>query len=246
MPLGTFSYNCEETADILSQPTISTEFLHIQSNEFKVRDFERTSKQALNSQLHCATLSEYLKVQRIPRGLRVPLRPTFFKDNKEFCSKFEQILNKCSLDLMTLTVEFLHKEIANLQEKVSSIETQLQTTVPTEEFSSLQTKLKTSLDTFKKEQETKKRQKFFRDADDYLNDRVYKWQDNFQSYKSRRRRYRSPATSSASSLEGEYQDQSTFSFLGTNRGRPPRGRRGGARDIARDQPPTMATRSQRR
>ncbi|CAJ0935589.1 unnamed protein product [Ranitomeya imitator] len=46
-------------------------------------------------ELHYVTLAEYHKVKHIPRGLRGSLRPTLFQDKRDYCLKFEGILNKC-------------------------------------------------------------------------------------------------------------------------------------------------------
>ncbi|CAJ0955405.1 unnamed protein product [Ranitomeya imitator] len=167
-----FSYSETEVANIVSQVTACSDFLQVSGSEFKSRDLERETRHLVSLELHSITIAEYLKTQRIPRGLRVSLRPTLFHDNSEFCSKFEQILNKCSVDLMTLTLDHLNKEIKNCQEKVSSIEIQLKDSLPKEEFDSVKTRTKENVDNFKKETEKRKRQKFIRDTQDYLQKRV--------------------------------------------------------------------------
>ncbi|CAJ0920486.1 unnamed protein product, partial [Ranitomeya imitator] len=146
-------------------------------------------------------IAEYIKTQRIPRGLRVSLRPTLFQDNSDFCSRFEQILHKCSVDLMSLTLDQLNKEIKNSQDKVSSIETQLKDSLPKDEFDSVKTRTKENVDNFRKETEKRKRQKFIRDTQDYLQKRVYRWQNS--SFRPNYRGYRYTDGSSASSLDNE-------------------------------------------
>ncbi|KAM4053665.1 translation machinery-associated protein 16 isoform 1-T2 [Anomaloglossus baeobatrachus] len=240
-----FSYSTGETSDIIGRTTVSGDFLHIPSQEFKTRDFEKESRHLLNLELHCATITEYLRVKRIPRGLRVNLRPTIFSDNKEFCTVFEQILNKCSLDLMTLTLEYLHKSIDSTKEKVTSVETQLESTLPSEEFSTMKEKLQSSLLVHKQESQKKKRQKFLRDTEDYVNNRVYRGHESFKP-----RPFRSYRSSSDTSLSGSdngfrsRQGRYAPSFLGQGRPQGRRGRRGGG-DSVIDTPRTnMTTRSQ--
>ncbi|CAJ0947639.1 unnamed protein product [Ranitomeya imitator] len=135
MSSETFSFNAIESAEILSKVTAPSDFLQIPTKELKNRDLERESRRAVNLELHIITIAEYLRVQRIPRGLRVPLQPTFFREDKDYCTKFEHILNKCSADLMTLRV-LSHSAIfiatTNLDTvnaQISAIESQLTSTI---------------------------------------------------------------------------------------------------------------------
>ncbi|XP_069599348.1 uncharacterized protein [Ranitomeya imitator] len=173
----TFSYNPDETNHILSKLNLSSDFLKTPPRETRGRDLEREQRRQINLELHCATLTEYLRVKRIPRGLRVPLRPTLFSDCPEFCQKYEQILNKCSFDLMTLTVEHLQGAIASSKETIKNIETQLSSAGTAEELDNLKTRIKTVTDQHRRDTENRKRIKFQRDLDDYENNRVYHWLD---------------------------------------------------------------------
>lgn len=91
--------------------TQTNDFLHIPSQELRTQDYEQASKRLIAHDLHCTTLAEYFRLNRNPRGLRSHLQPTLLKENYDFCQRFESILNKCSLDLMVLTIEFLQKSI---------------------------------------------------------------------------------------------------------------------------------------
>ncbi|XP_072009039.1 uncharacterized protein [Engystomops pustulosus] len=239
----TFSYDPETTANILAKVSVPSDFLRVANSEYKTRDYERVSRNLLNYQLHCATLTEYLKVQRIPRGLRVALRPTIFKDNKDFCNTFQQILNKCSFDLITLTVEYLQKEITKTEENISMIENQLTSTLTTEEIKTLKGKTTQQLERFRKESEKKKRDKFIRDTQDYLLERVYRWQDAYPT-RAPYRGYRDTAESSSSGSDFYGPPSARGRFLGQRDHRRGRQRRGGEDNIGATQGPTMTTRSQ--
>ncbi|OCT95143.1 hypothetical protein XELAEV_18012827mg [Xenopus laevis] len=126
-------------------------------------------------ELHGCTLAEYYRLKRIPRGLRVHLQPTLFSDNLEYCKKFEGILNKCSLDIITLTIEYIQKELLTVAEQVSNLETQLAQTANQEELSNTKARLEESILRFRLETETRKREKFLRDAEDYTSGRIYRW-----------------------------------------------------------------------
>ncbi|CAJ0935394.1 unnamed protein product [Ranitomeya imitator] len=241
MSAVSFSYSETEVANIVSQVTASSDFLQVSGSEFKSRDLERETRHLVSLELHSITIAEYIKTQRIPRGLRVSLRPTLFQDNSDFCSKFEQILNKCSVDLMTLTLDQLNKEIKNSQDKVSSIETQLKDSLSKEEFDSVKTRTKENVDNFRKETEKRKRQKFIRDTQDYLQKRVYRWQN--PSFRPNYRGYRYTDGSSASSSDNERMDFQR-SFLGQGRRYNTRKGRGGVANVSETNRHTMNTRSQ--
>ncbi|KAM3929193.1 synaptonemal complex protein 2-like, partial [Leptodactylus fuscus] len=150
-------------------------------------------------ELHCVTLAEYVKNLRIPRGLRMSVVPTIFKDDKDFCSQFELILNKCSFDIMTLTVTFLQKSITSLRAQIERTEAQLRTSTSETEFTTLKEKTEATLLQYRKDLQTQKRKKFLRDQEDYQNDRVYKWKEGYpQTKQDPRRRFTSPDSSDSS------------------------------------------------
>ncbi|XP_069600009.1 uncharacterized protein [Ranitomeya imitator] len=242
MSSETFSFNATEAAEILSKVTAPSDFLQIPAKELKNRDLERESRRAVNLELHIITIAEYLRVQRIPRGLRVPLQPTFFREDKDYCTKFEHILNKCSADLMTLTLSYLQKNLETVNAQINAIESQLTSTLPQEEFQELKTKNLELLRSHRLELEKRKRSKFLRDTEDYLQNRVYQWRD---TQHSTRRHSSLSSSGSIDSRPGTSNSSSSHSFLGNNRSRP-KGRRGGGANAAGEPRNQMATRSQNR
>ncbi|XP_069828114.1 uncharacterized protein [Dendropsophus ebraccatus] len=236
------NYDEQTASTILSQVTTSSDFLRIPSHELRSRHYEKESRRLIAHELHSATLAEYHRSNRIPRGLRSNLRPTLFIEDNEYCEKFQAILDKSSLDIILLTLEFLQKSISTTKEKVRATEEQLSTSLNHEEWETLKTKTQKGLSEYKQTLEHRKREKFHRDAEDYLNNQVYKWQESSQSsqFGPPRRRHQWRDTSSSSS-EASSQGRQQH-FLGPRRGtRNPRGGRGrGSRDYG----PRMQTRSQ--
>ncbi|XP_071969603.1 uncharacterized protein [Engystomops pustulosus] len=187
------------------------------TSEIRARDFEREYRKFTAYKLHCATLTEYYKVERIPRGLRCNLFPTLFKDDTEFCKNFESILNKCSFDLILLTVETLQAKITETSNLLKSIEQQLSSSLPPDDWTKLKDKVDQTISEFRVETENKKRTKFLRDTEDYQQKRVYKWQDsNFQGYRQRRRSQRRSSSSSGDRSNDSRQRR----FLGHGRPTP--------------------------
>ncbi|CAJ0936771.1 unnamed protein product [Ranitomeya imitator] len=216
MSSETFFYNTTEVADIVSRVTASSDFVQTPPQELKNRDLERETKRAINLELHTIMIAEYLKVQRIRRGMRVPLHPTFFKEDKEYCTKFEQILNKCSFDLMTLTLSFLPKNLESVNSQITAIETQLSSTMPVEEFQEMKSKNQETLNIFRRDLEKKKRSKFLRDTEDYQQSRVYQWRDTNRFF---RHRASQSSSDSIDSRHGSSNTPTNTTFLGLNRGR---------------------------
>ncbi|XP_073511475.1 uncharacterized protein [Phyllobates terribilis] len=239
------TFNEEEAAKIISLSTISTEFLKIPTSEFKRRDLEKEMKRLVSYELHAATLTEYYKEKRIPRGLRVHLRPTLFSDDLAFCDGFEQIINKCSLDLILLTIDRLQKAITDLGTEINNIETQLSTCLKVDELTALKDSLNISMDNFRKDLQERKRRKFARDTEDYLMNKVYKWRDPAFGYeKYSRTFFRSSqySSDSGSDTSGSWNPQRPFFRRG--RGRHFRRNRGEPVVITGGTTPAMTIRSQ--
>lgn len=244
--MTSFAYEATAADAIVSHVTHTSDFLHTPSQELRTRDLERVSKKLVAHELHSATLAEYYRTNKIPRGLRSNLQPTLFKEKEDYRKKFEQILNKCSFDLMVLTIEFLENSIKETKEELTSIETQLSTSLNTEEWTTLKQKTDKFLNDFRKITEERKRSKFLRDTEDYATNRVYRWSDNTRAPRWRTY-YRHPESASS----GSESERSTSyprqpPFLGerpTRRPGRPNARGGRGRNIP-DYPTGVTTRSQ--
>ncbi|KAM4024097.1 uncharacterized protein ACNLHF_000039 isoform 1-T17 [Anomaloglossus baeobatrachus] len=224
MSFNTFSYNTDEVSSILSKVSIPNTFLSVPTEEVRSRDYEKELRRHTALELHLATLAEYHRVQRIPRGLRVSLKPTLFSDKPNFCTKFESIINKCSMDLIILTIEFLQAEIEDLGKNITCIEQQLQNTVPSTEWDRIHTKTKDNIAEFRKILQDRKRQKFLRDQEDYSKNRVYRWQ--YCEDTPRRPAFHNRYSSSSGSDTDQYSSRQPH-FLAQRSG--PRGKRGAVR-----------------
>ncbi|XP_077112543.1 uncharacterized protein LOC143767907 [Ranitomeya variabilis] len=244
MSTDTFAFDDTAATRILGKVTSSGEFLKTPPQELRTKDYERERRRLTSFDLHSVTLAEYYRLNRIPRGLRSHLRPTLFSDKPDFCEKFQKILNKCSLDIILLTIDFLQTAIIESEAKLTAIEEQLSTTLTATDWSSLKTKTDKTIDEHRKYLQDKKRSKFQRDSEDYASGRVYRWNDSVSTYTRRGysgpRQYGPYSSDSDSSTSGP---QNRFLF-----GRPssrPNTRPGGDRQGG---PPgnreRMTTRSQ--
>ncbi|KAM4031977.1 uncharacterized protein ACNLHF_019374 [Anomaloglossus baeobatrachus] len=157
-------------------------------------------------------------------------------ENATYCEKYESILNKCSMDLILLTIEYLDKEIEDISANITTIEHQFQNTLSSTEYNNLKAKTESTISEFRKTLQTRKRTKFQRDQEDYQKNQVYTWRSS--GFSQPRRFPYSGHYASSNSSDSE-QNPSRSSFLGPRH--LPRGKRGGVRDHV---PRTMTTRSQ--
>ncbi|XP_044132110.1 uncharacterized protein LOC122924765 [Bufo gargarizans] len=238
---NTFSYDTITAENIVSRGNLPNEFLHIPNHEMKIREYERDRKRLIGWELHCSTLTEYYKNKWIPRGLRSHLRPTLFSEKKEFCERFESILNKCSLDLILLTIEELQTSIGKLALQIKTTEDQLTSTTPEEEITKTKERINKQLQEYQKYAEQGKRQKFVRGAEDYKLERVYRWKGNQQQQYYRG--YRHPHYSGSSASDSDRSGHHEPRFLG-NAPRRGKSRRGGPGGAGGNQEGRIQTRSQ--
>ncbi|CAJ0921235.1 unnamed protein product [Ranitomeya imitator] len=71
------------------------------------------------------------------------------------------------MDLILLTVDYLHKEIPIIEAEIMSIESQLRNTVSQDEFNKIKTNIDKTMMEFQTQLQERKRLKFIRDSDDY-------------------------------------------------------------------------------
>lgn len=66
--------------------------------------------------------------------MRAQSRSNLFSQDLEFLSKFEQISNKYSFDMILLNIEFLRKELQKVHIKMDALNTSLKDILTTEEY----------------------------------------------------------------------------------------------------------------
>ncbi|CAJ0959949.1 unnamed protein product, partial [Ranitomeya imitator] len=129
----------------------------------------------------------------------------WYKDCPEYCTKYEHILNKCSFDIITLTIEHLQKAINTSSEAIKTIEAQLSSSGSPEELTTLRDQISKNIEKHRRETEERKRMKFNRDTEDYERQQVYRWQDSFFARRISTRQ--APRTSLDYSTSGSEQEQ---------------------------------------
>ncbi|OCT88194.1 hypothetical protein XELAEV_18016820mg, partial [Xenopus laevis] len=203
----TYSFTNEERDRILQSDILHTsDFQGIQSSADKKQRLEDLNKKQLTLTLHSTALTEYARVQRIPRGLRIKNQPALLKDNTEYLEKWQQILNKASLDLIFLTIQYLQPEIRKVTHDITKIHEELKTCLAENEYITLNARINASIESLQGELLRSKLRKFKRDTEDYSTKRVYSWhleRRQMRYWPRRERRQRENPVSDVTSDTGE-------------------------------------------
>lgn len=204
----TYTFTEEDRAKILSNAEtagLTWAETQVEQKINYAKKLETLRKRELSLTLHASTLTEYLKTQRIPRGLRCSLAPILLKDDAEYRNKWFALNNRHSLDLMLLTVQHLQKAISEIKVEVEQTDQEFKASVTATEFNKIHEELKTNINKMREQLMVMKIKKFERDTRDYLNDKVYTWADE---RKYNRKTYNPRKTYGASSQESVNTDES--------------------------------------
>ncbi|OCT60421.1 hypothetical protein XELAEV_18046443mg [Xenopus laevis] len=80
------------------------------------------------------TLQNYIKVKRVPRGLRIKKFPAFEVQDKDVMTEWYEALTDCSLKLMGILVTKYQTEQVRLEVEISQLETTLSAYKDTPEY----------------------------------------------------------------------------------------------------------------
>ncbi|OCT87195.1 hypothetical protein XELAEV_18020892mg [Xenopus laevis] len=201
------NFTREEISRILFPESYEETFGKLGAKE-AYHELLRLRKKEAELHLHGVSLSDYYRESRIPRGFRLNSTPTLGRNNPSFCTRWCQILDRCSLDLMLLVIEEAGRELAAVRNDLSGFEAAHQETLRNDKETDWCGRLQEQVGKYKAELLAFKSAKRLKVQQDYKEGTVYRWQ---QSGAPRRRRVewrsrRSPGrsgTSGASGSEGE-------------------------------------------
>lgn len=174
IPLSGYQFSDAEAADILFTET-AEEITPSAANIDLYHDLLRLREREVDLKLHGIYLSDFFKKQHIPRGFRIRNTPTIGRSNVEFCKRWCQILNKCSMDLMLLVIEEVSKNLISTRSELAAFEGAHLSSLMNDKDSKLMEKLQTQLSRYTVELHKFKKQKVITVNADYQNRRVYRW-----------------------------------------------------------------------
>lgn len=177
--LKTFEFTTEDHSRILLTDSLfdGESFTYINSETTAlVESLKKKVVQETRQYMHAVALSDHLRRKIIPRGLRIRKVPAFGLNNEEFLDRWCEILNKCSLDLMALTIQETTEQLQRTREEIREITSRLDKDITdTEHLTNLKKDIELLKEKRLAEIKVTKKQKFARDIEDYKQERVYFW-----------------------------------------------------------------------
>ncbi|OCT70043.1 hypothetical protein XELAEV_18036966mg, partial [Xenopus laevis] len=207
----TFGYTEAERKRILNASYTLPAFTPPEDTDY-IRELEKLKRREVTWLLHSSTLTEYAKVQRIPRGLRVYLKPVLFREDREFLSKWRGILNRCSLDLITLTIQQLNAGLKDVRQQIHAAEESIKLKETSALCEQKLRELQTEIDKLQQEILQNKLRKFRRDTRDYEKEEVYSWKDGKNQQRQRPRKFPASTERTYSQQSSELDSSASSSF----------------------------------
>ncbi|XP_041435046.1 uncharacterized protein LOC121399162 [Xenopus laevis] len=140
-----------------------------------LKNFQKLSIKELKLWWEITTLQNYLKVSRVPRGLRIKKFPAFEIQDKSLMDDWYGVLTDCSLKLMKILINKYQQEQERLGQEITQIETTMNVYKGNSEFDKFIKRMKTDIDTLENKIMEMKQRKFLRDKSDYDQNRVFSW-----------------------------------------------------------------------
>lgn len=196
----TFAFATDEATRIYTLiQEDTTDLTSNRSKEQNIRQLLYLSKKQINQRLHASTMIKYHRVQRIPQGLRIPLKPSLCKNVQRFKDRWFAILNKCSLDLILLIIEELSNILEALTTEITTIKTELDKSMTAEKWAKTLEDINNQLQQHTQEVNERKIRKFCRDTLDYKLGEVYTWADIYAKRRQNKPQSLNTDTSSSES-----------------------------------------------
>lgn len=171
-----FSYTREQGKDIIVDGSLLDDITFSEPDMEKAySELTKLTKKDIGLEWKIVNLSDYWRKKLIPRGLRIKTMPPFSTEDTEFRSKWEAILNKCSLDLILLTIEHDKKEKEEVEAKLSEIQSQISKMPDEQKKDPFQSKHAQDIESHTNKVKKEKIQAFKRNQTDYEEGKVYNW-----------------------------------------------------------------------
>lgn len=177
-PSGTFEFNQEDYDRIMLKESIFDEdTTDPKESDALTHQLFNLQEREIRQHLHAVTLSDYLRKKIIPRGLRLQKAPALGQDNPTFCTRWCEILNKCSFDLMALVISEITVQLESTREDFKQTEIKLKVLSDKKKLGEIKKELERHRIDCTSEIRSVKRTKFARDTEDYKQSKVYFWRD---------------------------------------------------------------------
>ncbi|XP_078524347.1 uncharacterized protein LOC144797570 [Lissotriton helveticus] len=125
-------------------------------------------------------LAKYVECNRIPRGLRIFIIPTFQQPDPELIGEWMTNNYACSMNMLNILIKYADKECIKLNAESEQIIAKLKEKYTESEFIVEMTKMEKRLGKIEEEIKEKKQRKFYRDEIDYDKGRILTFGKRFK------------------------------------------------------------------
>ncbi|CAH2301950.1 Hypothetical predicted protein, partial [Pelobates cultripes] len=163
----------------------------IKENQWRKEVFslEKLITKEIKLKLEVASLEKYWESRIIPRGLRIMLQSSTDKDDPEFNTVWDRILNNCSYELMSHIICKRKRMLAAIDRDIDNLKETLTPYLELPECVSLMEKIEKKLEKTFEEVISVKKKKYERDEQDFKENRVRDYKNKERTKKSTSREF---------------------------------------------------------
>ncbi|KAJ1191724.1 hypothetical protein NDU88_001040 [Pleurodeles waltl] len=150
------------------------------------KELEGFKKKELNKWWECESLNKYLEVDRVPRGLRIFIMPTYDDPNPDLLKEWAAHNAASSAGMMKILINHAQIERETIIEKIYNITKQIEAFPDKKLVESLNNAMEERLAKIEEEIILKKSRKFHRDTFDYETGQIYTFARKFDYWRQQK------------------------------------------------------------
>ncbi|KAJ1106623.1 hypothetical protein NDU88_004024 [Pleurodeles waltl] len=158
-----------DSGSTVHQATVNVNRKNKEGLRDKFIKLEKLRKNEMSRWWDAITLKQYKKLNRIPRGLRSHIFPTYDDLDIDLLMKWEEELKSNSMKLMDILIENAERKVAKLQSEIEELEKEIKDLNLKEATEKNFAILNDIISKFQDEIKQRKARKFKRDELDYIN-----------------------------------------------------------------------------
>ncbi|OCT76223.1 hypothetical protein XELAEV_18031425mg [Xenopus laevis] len=180
--LETSQTETAEGNDTMDQTDISMQSLFKQLQKVSIKEIKLWWE--------ITTLQNYIKIKRVPRGLRIKKFPAFEVQDKDLMTEWYEALTDSSLKLMGILVTKYQTQQGRLEVEISQLEVTLNAYKDTPDYDKMNKRIVDDLSILERKIMDTKQKKFLRDKADYEQESVFSWGMKLNTQRGRWERLR--------------------------------------------------------
>ncbi|XP_078507084.1 uncharacterized protein LOC144767537 [Lissotriton helveticus] len=145
----------------------------------KLGMLEKLYKKELFKWWEAESLSRYIEVKRVPRGLRIFTIPTYEDPDPDMINEWSDNTSSCSMIMMKILVKYALKDRAKLLKDIEDLLAEIEPLMAKEALEEHLKKLNVKMEKLEEEITAKKQRKFIKDFKDYHSGRTLTFQKKY-------------------------------------------------------------------